>query len=69
MKATAKKRYQITVIVSYRNSSTVKQVTFDDLEEAKAAVRNERKLHPRSKKFNPCIIDLHEVRSIIVRDF
>lgn len=66
---TPKKRYQITVIVTYRKSNTTKQVTFDTLEEAREAVKNERKLHPRSKKFNPCIIDLQEKRSIFVRDF
>ena len=55
MKAT--KRFTATEIVTYRLSSSIKVVSFDTLEDAVAHVTKERELHPRSKKFNPCIKD------------
>ena len=58
MKAT--KRFTATEIVTYRLSSSIKVVSFDTLEEAIAHVTKERELHPRSKKFNPCIKDTAE---------
>ena len=54
------KRFTTTEIVTYRMSNTTKQVSFDTLEEAKAHVQNERKLHPRSKKFNSSVFDTAE---------
>lgn len=58
MKAT--KRFTAIEIVTYRLSNSTKVVSFDTLEEAIAHVTKERELHPRSKKFNPCIKDTVE---------
>ena len=58
------KRFQTTTIKSYRLSSTTIQVSFDTLQEAIDCVNNERKLHPRSKKFNPMVWDNVEHKSI-----
>ena len=51
------KRFTASEIVVYRLSSSTKVVSFDTLEEAIVHVTKERELHPRSKKFNPCIKD------------
>ena len=56
------KRFTSTQIVTYRKSNTTKTVSFDTIEEAKKHVENERKLHPRSKKFNPSVFDSEEMR-------
>lgn len=57
------KRFTASEIVTYRLSNNVKQVSFDTIEEAKAHVEKERALHPRSKKFNPLVIDTVERKS------
>ena len=57
------KRFTASEIVTYRLSNTVKQVSFDTIEEAQAHVEKERELHPRSKKFNPTVIDTVERKS------
>jgi hypothetical protein len=54
---TTQKRFSTTAIVTYRLSSSTKVVSFDTLEEAIQLVKNEKSLHPRSKKFNPTILD------------
>ena len=51
------KRFRTTIIKTYRLSNTTSVVSFDTLEEAIKHVKNERELHPRSKKFNKFIID------------
>lgn len=61
MKAT--KRFTTSEIVTYRLSSSIKSVSFDTLDEAVSHVKNEKKLHPRSKKFNPMIKDTVENKS------
>ena len=58
--ATSTKRFTAIEIVTYRLSNSTKVVSFDTLDEAIAHVCNEKKLHPRSKKFNPCIKDTVE---------
>ena len=58
MKAT--KRFTAIEIVTYRLSNSTKVVSFDTLEDAIAHVTKEKELHPRSKKFNPCIKDTVE---------
>lgn len=58
MKAT--KRFTATEIVTYRLSNSIKVVSFDTLDEAVEHVKKQRELHPRSKKFNPCIKDTTE---------
>ena len=55
MKAT--KRFQTSMIVTYRLSNTIKCVSFDTLEDAKDLVEAEKELHPRSKKVNRCVWD------------
>lgn len=62
MKAT--KRFTASAIKNYRLSNTTYQVSFDTLEEAKQHVVSERELHPRSKKFNPIIVDTLTKESI-----
>ena len=59
----ASKRFTTSEIVTYRSSNSVRQVSFDTIEEAKAHVEKERGLHPRSKKFNPRIIDTSAKKS------
>lgn len=61
MKAT--KRFTTTEIVKYRLSYTTRQVSYDLLEDAKNHVELERESHPRSKKFNPYVIDTLERKS------
>jgi len=56
------KRFTTTEIKNYRLSNTTKLVSFDTLEEAKSHVEKERELHPRSKKFNPFVIDTENNR-------
>lgn len=51
------KRFSASQIVEYRKSNTTKRVDFDTLEEAVEHVKKERELHPRSKKFDPVVID------------
>lgn len=53
----ATKRFTASEIVTYRLSNSTKGVSFDTLEEAVSHVKNEKNLHPRSKKFNPMIKD------------
>jgi hypothetical protein len=60
----ASKRFQTTIIKVYRKSNTTTKVSFDTLQEAIDCVNNERELHPRSKKFNPCIFDTLEKKVI-----
>lgn len=52
------KRFSASKIITYRLSSTTITVYFDTLEEAVEHVKNEKLLHPRSKKFDPFIYDL-----------
>jgi len=54
--ATAK-RFTTTAIKVYSQSNTTYVVSFDTLEEAIAHVKNEKVLHPRSKKFNAMVRD------------
>lgn len=54
------KRFTAIEIVTYRLSNSTKVVSFDTLEEAVEHVAKQRELHPRSKKFNPCIKDTIE---------
>lgn len=61
----ATKRFTTSEIVTYRLSNSTKLVSFDTIEEAKAHVEKERELHPRSKKFNPRVIDTVERKSYI----
>ena len=65
MKTTVK-RFQTTVIVTYSRSNTTKNVSFDTFEEAAKVVEEQRKKHPRSKKFNGYVFDSVERRSILV---
>ena len=60
------RRFQTTVIVTYRKSNTTRKVSFDTFEEAKAAVEEQRIKHPRSKKFNGCVYDSVERKSILI---
>lgn len=53
-------RFTTTEIVTYRLSNSTKLVSFDTLEEAKAHVKKEMELHPRSKKLNRRIVDTVE---------
>ena len=63
---TADKRFQTTVIVTYRMSNTTKNVSFDTFEEAKAVVEEQRQKHPRSKKFNGYVFDSVEKKRILI---
>lgn len=54
------KRFTTTEIAVYRKSNAVKNVSFDTIEEAIAHVEKERRLHPRSRKFNPSVTDTVE---------
>ena len=63
---TTDKRYQTTVIVTYSRSNTTRKVSFDTFEEAKAVVEEQRKKHPRSKKFNGYVFDGVEKKSILI---
>ena len=58
--ATSTKRFTAIEIVTYRLSNSKKVVSFDTLEEAIEHVEKQKRLHPRSKKFNPCIKDTVE---------
>jgi len=51
------KRFTTTAIVTYGKSNSTKVVSFDTLDEAIAHVRNEKKSHQRSKKFNGMVKD------------
>ena len=64
MKATVK-RFTTTAIKNYRLSNTTHAVSFDTIEEAKQHVSEQRQLHPRSKKFNPIVIDTVEKKTYI----
>ena len=68
MTATSKqeKRYQTTVIVVYSRSNTTRKVSFDTFKEAKAVVEEQRKKHPRSKKFNSYVWDSVERKNILI---
>ena len=63
---TTDKRFQTTVIVTYRKSNTTRKVSFDTFEEAKAVVEEQRQKHPRSKKFNAYVFDSVERRKILI---
>lgn len=63
---TTDKRFQATVIVNYRKSSTTRKVSFDTFEEAKAVVEEQRQKHPRSRKFNGYVFDSVEKKSILI---
>lgn len=63
---TTEKRFQTTVIVTYRKSNTTRRVSFDTFEEAKKVVEEQRKKHPRSKKFNGYVFDSSERKSILI---
>ena len=63
---TTDKRFQTTVIVTYSRSNTTRRVSFDTFDEAKAVVEEQRKKHPRSKKFNGCVYDSVEKKSILI---
>ena len=52
------KRFATTEIVNYRKSNCTKAIYFDTLDEAIAHVKNQKELHPKSKKFNPYIVDI-----------
>ena len=52
-----KKRFTTSMIVKYRLSNSTKQVSFDNLEDAKDLVEAEKELHPRSKKLNRHVWD------------
>lgn len=58
------KRFTTTAIKNYRLSSTTYKISFDTIEEAKNHVEEQRKLHPRSKKFNPIVLDTVEKKYI-----
>ena len=60
------KRFQTTVIVTYRKSNATKRVSFDTFEEAAEVVKEQREKHPRSKKFNGYVFDSVERKSILV---
>ena len=60
------KRFQTTVIVTYSRSNATRKVSFDTFEEAKAVVEEQRKKHPRSKKFNGYVFDSVEKKSILI---
>jgi len=60
------KRFQTTVIVTYRKSNTTRKVSFDTFEEAKAVVEEQRKKHPRSKKLNEYVFDSVENKTILI---
>ena len=60
------KRFQTTVIVTYSRSNTTRKVSFDTFEDAKAVVEEQRKKHPRSKKFNGYVFDSVERRNILI---
>jgi predicted DNA-binding WGR domain protein len=60
------KRFQTTVIVTYSRSNTTRRVSFDTFDEAKAVVEEQRKKHPRSKKFNGYVFDSVEKKSILI---
>ena len=62
MKAT--KRFSASEIVTYRLSNSTRLVYFDTIEEAKAHIEKERKLHPRSKKFSTRIFDTVEKKYV-----
>lgn len=59
----ASKRFTASEIVTYRLSNSTRQVSFDTIEEAQAHVEKERRLHPRSKKFNPIVMDTIGVKA------
>jgi hypothetical protein len=60
----AAKRFTASEIVTYRLSNSTKAVSFDTIEEAIAHVKNQREMHPRSRKFDPIIIDTIENKRI-----
>jgi predicted DNA-binding WGR domain protein len=60
------KKFQTTVIVTYRKSNTTRKVSFDTFEEAKAVIEEQRKKHPRSKKFNGYVFDSVENKRILI---
>ena len=60
------KRYQTTVIVTYRKSNTIRKVSFDTFDEAKAVIEEQRQKHPRSKKFNGYVFDSVEKKRILI---
>lgn len=60
------KRFQTTVIVTYRKSNTTRKVSFDTFEEAKAVVEEQRQKHPRSKYFNGYVFDSVEKKRILI---
>lgn len=66
MKAKTEKRFQTTVIATYRKSYGVRKVSFDTFEEAKAVVEEQREKHPRSKYFNGYVWDSVERRRILI---
>lgn len=63
---TTEKRYQTTVIATYRKSNTTRKVSFDTFEEAKAVIEEQRIKHPRSKKFNGYVYDSVENKRILI---
>ena len=63
---TTEKRFQTTVIVTYSRSNTTRKASFDTFEEAKAVVKEQRKKHARSKKFNGYVFDSVEKKSILI---
>lgn len=63
---TTEKRFQTTVIVTYRKSNTTRRVSFDTFEEAKSVVEEQRIKHPRSRKFNGYVFDSVERKSILI---
>ena len=60
------KRFIATVIVTYSRSNTTRRVSFDTFDEAKAVVEEQRKKHPRSKKFNGYVFDSVENKRILI---
>lgn len=63
---TTEKRFQTTVIVTYSRSNTIRKVSFDTFEEARAVVEEQRQAHQRSKKFNGYVFDSVENKSILI---
>ena len=61
---TKNKRFTTTGIKVYRLSNSTYQISFDTIEEAKSFIEKEKEEHPRSKKFNPYILDSKERKTI-----
>lgn len=63
---TKSKRFSTLELVTYRLSNRTKVVYFDTLEEATEFAKNQKQLHPRSKKLNGTVWDAQEKMTIKV---